>query len=152
MWSLISQGKSSSFIGLPWDLFVEESRKSAFKSGEHWEVLRREEGAVIAGKEGVEKQLPPGQTWKFSVFEQQKVTLSIGDRIRFTKKVKGRGHKFLNNELRTVIDIEDGKIIFDKGEIVRLDTAFRLDQGCHQPRQPGQDCRPGHCQRAGSRV
>jgi hypothetical protein len=34
------QGKSSSFIGLPWDLFVEEFRKSAFKSGEHWEVLR----------------------------------------------------------------------------------------------------------------
>jgi hypothetical protein len=81
MWSLISQGKSSSFIGLPWDLFVEESRKSAFKSGEQWEVLRREEGAVIAGKEGVEKQLPPDQTWKFSVFEQQKVTLSIGQSV-----------------------------------------------------------------------
>jgi hypothetical protein len=35
-----NQGKSSSFIGLPWDLFVEESRKSAFKSGEQCEVLR----------------------------------------------------------------------------------------------------------------
>jgi hypothetical protein len=58
MWSLISQDKSSSFIGLPWDLFVEESRKSAFKSGERGEVLRREEGAVIVEKKGVEKQLP----------------------------------------------------------------------------------------------
>jgi hypothetical protein len=58
MWSLISQGKSSSFIGLPWDLFVEESRKSAFKNGEQWEVLRREEGGVIVGKDGVEKWLP----------------------------------------------------------------------------------------------
>ena len=75
MWSLISQGKSSSFIGLPWDLFVEESRKSAFKSGEQWEVLRREEGAVIVGKDGVEKQLPLDQTGKFSVFERQKITL-----------------------------------------------------------------------------
>jgi hypothetical protein len=70
MWSLISQGKSSSFIGLSWDLFVEESRKSAFKSGEQREVLRREEGAVIVGKKGAEKQLPLGQTWKFNVFEQ----------------------------------------------------------------------------------
>jgi hypothetical protein len=69
------------------------------------------------------------QTWKFSVFEQQKITLSIGDRIRFTKNVKGRGHKFLNNELRTVMDIEDGKIVFDKGGIIRNGTALHLDQG-----------------------
>jgi hypothetical protein len=34
---------------------VQESR---FKSGEQWEVLRREEGAVIVGKDGAEKQLP----------------------------------------------------------------------------------------------
>jgi hypothetical protein len=68
MWSLISQGKSSSFIRCLWDLFVEESRKSAFKSGEQWEVLRREEGAVIVGKDGVEKELPLDEARKFSVF------------------------------------------------------------------------------------
>ena len=34
---------------------VQEKR---FKSGEQWEVLRREEGAVIVGNGGVEKQLP----------------------------------------------------------------------------------------------
>jgi hypothetical protein len=34
---------------------VQEKR---FKSGEQWEVLRREDGIVIIGKEGVEKQLP----------------------------------------------------------------------------------------------
>jgi hypothetical protein len=34
---------------------VQEKR---FKSGEQWEVLRREEGIVIVGKDGVEKQLP----------------------------------------------------------------------------------------------
>src|ERR1700726_500204 len=115
MWSLISQGKSSSFIRCLWDLSVEESRKSAFKSGEQWGVLRREEGAVIVGKDGVEKQLPLDQTRKFSVFEREKIALAIGDRIRFTKNVKRRGHKFLNNELRTVVSIDDGKIIFDKG-------------------------------------
>ena len=41
---------------------VQEKR---FKSGEQWEVLRREEGAVIVGKDGVEKQLPLDQTRKF---------------------------------------------------------------------------------------
>ena len=101
-----NQGKSSSFIGLPWDLFAEESRKSAFKSGEQWEVLRRQEGSVIVGKDGVEKQLPVDRTRKFSVFEREKITISIGDRIRFTKNVKHRGQKFLNNELRTVVGIE----------------------------------------------
>ena len=61
---------------------VQEKR---FKSGEQWEVLRREEGAVVIGKDGVEKQLPLDQTRKFSVFEREKITLAIGDRIRFTK-------------------------------------------------------------------
>jgi len=69
-----------------------------FKSGEQWAVLRREEGAVIVGKDGAEKQLPLEQTWKFSVFKREKITLAIGDRIRFTKNVKSRGHRFLNNE------------------------------------------------------
>jgi hypothetical protein len=40
---------------------VQERR---FKSGEQWEVLRREEGAVIVGKDGVEKHLPLAQTRK----------------------------------------------------------------------------------------
>jgi hypothetical protein len=39
---------------------------------------RREEGALIVGKDGVEKQLPLEQTKKFSVFEREKITLSIG--------------------------------------------------------------------------
>jgi hypothetical protein len=72
---------------------VQEKR---FKSGEQWEVLRREEGAVIVGKDGVEKQLPLDKTRKFSVFEREKIMLAIGDRIRFTKNVTHRGQKFLN--------------------------------------------------------
>jgi hypothetical protein len=42
--------------------------------------------------------------------------------------IKGRGHKLLNNEL-TVIDIEDGRIIFDKGGIVRNGVPLHIDQG-----------------------
>jgi hypothetical protein len=109
MWSLISLGKSSSFIGLPWDLFVEESRKSAFKISDQWEVLRRKEGAVIVGRRGVEKQLPVDHTGKFSVFERQRITPAVGDRIRLTKNVKHRGQKSINNELRTLVSIDEGK-------------------------------------------
>ena len=69
---------------------VQEKR---FKSGEQWEVLRREEGAVIVGKDGVEKQLPLDQARKFSVFEREKITLSIGDRYdsRKTSNTVGIG-------------------------------------------------------------
>jgi hypothetical protein len=81
------QGRSSSFIGWPRELFVD---------------LRREDRAVIVGNGGVEKQLPLDQRRKFSVFEREKIMLAIGDRIRFTKNVKHRGQKFLNSELRTV--------------------------------------------------
>jgi len=58
---------------------VQEMR---FRSSEQWEVLRREERAVIVGKNGVEKQLPFDQDRKFSVFEREKITLAVGDRIR----------------------------------------------------------------------
>jgi conjugative relaxase-like TrwC/TraI family protein len=104
-------------------------KEKRFKSGELWEVLRREEGAVLVRKDGVEKQLPLDQAQKFSVFEREKITLSIGDRIRFTKNVKHRGQKFLNNELRTVVGIDETKIVFDKGEIVRNGAALHIDQG-----------------------
>jgi hypothetical protein len=72
---------------------VQEKR---FKSGEQWEVLRREEGAVIVGKDGAEKQLPLDQTRKFSVFERVKIALEIGERIRIAKNVEHHGQKFLN--------------------------------------------------------
>ena len=104
-------------------------KEKRFKSGEQWAVLRREERTVIVGKDGVEKQLPLEQARNFSVFEREKITLSIGDRVRFTKNVKHCGQKFLNNELRTVVSIDEGKIIFDKGEITRNGAALHLDQG-----------------------
>ena len=104
-------------------------REKRFKSGEQWEVLRREEGGVIVGKDGVEKRLPLDQARSFSVFEREQITLSIGDRVRFTKNVKRRGQQFLNNELRTVIGIDESKIIFDKGELVRNGVDLHVDQG-----------------------
>src|ERR1700726_4198251 len=55
--------------------------------------------------------------------------LAIGDRIRFTKNVKHCGQKFLNNELRTVVSIDEAKITFDKGEIFCKGAALHIDQG-----------------------
>jgi len=104
-------------------------KEKRFKSGEQWQVLRREEGAVIVGKDAVEKQLPLDQAGKFSVFKRDEIAFSIGDRVRFTKNLKHRGQKFLNNDLRTVVGIDQGKIIFDKGEIVRNGAALHIDQG-----------------------
>jgi hypothetical protein len=65
----------------------------------------------------------------YLVFQREKIMLSIGDRVRFTKNVKRRGQQFLNNELRTVVGIDDSKIIFDKGELVRNGVALHVDQG-----------------------
>jgi hypothetical protein len=73
--------------------------------------------------------LPLDQTGKFSVFEREKVTLAVGDRIRFTKKRQASRSKVPNNELRTVVGIDEGKIVFDKGEIVRNGAALHVDQG-----------------------
>jgi len=46
-----------------------------------------------------------------------------------SKNVKHRGQKFLNKELRTVVGIDQGKIIFDRGEIARNGASLHLDQG-----------------------
>jgi hypothetical protein len=52
-----------------------------------------EGGSCHCRKNGVEKQLPLDQTGKFSVFVREKITLAVGDRIRFTKNVKHRVQK-----------------------------------------------------------
>jgi hypothetical protein len=59
----------------------------------------------------------------------KRFTLSIGDRIRFTKNVKHHGQKFLNNELQTVMGFDEGKIRLDKGQICRNGAALHIDQG-----------------------
>ena len=63
------------------------------------------------------------------MFERENINIAIGDRVRFTKNLKHRGQNFLNNEVRTVVGIDEGRIIFDKGEIVRNGAALHLDQG-----------------------
>src|SRR5262245_53615704 len=116
-----------------------DARRLTAIAEKHIEALAAQRSSLIIApthgecraiaKDGVEKQLPLDQAQKFSVFAPQKITLSIGDRIRFTKNIKHRGQKFLNNELRTVVGVDEGKIVFDKGEIVPNGKGLHIDQG-----------------------
>jgi hypothetical protein len=72
---------------------------------------------------------------EFRVFERKQIALLIGDRTRFTKKIKRRGQKFFNNELRTVIGIDEGRIIFDEGEMLRNGSALHIDLRLPDPQE-----------------
>jgi hypothetical protein len=71
MQSLMSQGRSSSFTGWPRELLAKESQRSDLRAREQWEVLCREEGSVIVGRDDAEKQLPLDQTRKL-VFSRER--------------------------------------------------------------------------------
>jgi hypothetical protein len=64
---------------------VQEKR---FKSGEQWEVLRREEGSVIVGRNGVEKHLPLDEARKFAILKKVR---SMAGAVRSDLSVLGRG-------------------------------------------------------------
>src|SRR3984957_8009998 len=129
MLSLLSQVRSSSFTGWPRELFAEESQKSDLRAANSGKCFAGRREPSSSERTAPRSSCLSTRTRKFSVFEREKITLAIGDRVRFTKNVKHRGQKFLNNELRTVVSIDDGKIIFDKGEIVRTGALLHLDQG-----------------------
>jgi hypothetical protein len=59
------------------------------------------------------------------LFERKELALSIGDRVRFTKNVKHRGQRFLKNEMRIVVGIDERKIVFEKGQRVSNGAALQ---------------------------
>jgi len=77
--------------------------KGGFKSGQQWEVLRREEGQV-------------------------EIEVAPGDRIRGSKNFQSAGRRFRNNELLTVTGIDEGRITVEGGEIISR-GALHIDQG-----------------------
>ena len=84
--------------------------KGGFRSGQQWEVLRREEGQVVVGRAGQEKVLPLSRASKFNLYDPEQIDVAVGDRIRVSKNFQSAGRKFRNNELLTVTEIEPGKI------------------------------------------
>jgi hypothetical protein len=87
------------------------------------------------------------------------VTYKPGQIVEFHRTALGsvRGEvqekRFKSGEQWEVLRRKEGAVIVDKGEVVRTGTALHLGPGnsCDESRQPGEDCRPSHCQRAGSR-
>ncbi|MBV8143176.1 MAG: hypothetical protein JOZ60_14145 [Verrucomicrobia bacterium] len=105
-------------------------KEKRFKSGEQWQVLRRENEAVIIGRSGIEKALPLEQATRFSVFERETFNVAAGDLVRFTKNLRHRGQRFLNNELRKVVSVDNDKVTFDRGAELHLGGAgLHIDQG-----------------------
>jgi ATP-dependent exoDNAse (exonuclease V) alpha subunit len=102
--------------------------KGGFKSGQQWEVLRREAGQVMIGRAGQERLLPLSSAAKFNLCEREKIEVAPGDRIRVSKNFQSAGRRFRNNELLTVTGIEDGKITVEAGEIISR-GALHIDQG-----------------------
>jgi hypothetical protein len=70
--------------------------------------------------------LPLDQTREVQCVRAIEITLATASTGFVTKNVKHRGQKFLNNELRSVVSIDGGKIIFDEGEIVGNGTALQM--------------------------
>jgi hypothetical protein len=102
--------------------------KGGFKSGQQWEVLRREEGQVVVGRVGQEKVLPFSSSAKFNLYEREKIEIASGDRIRVSKNFQSAGRRFRNNELLTVTGVEEGRITVEGGEIISR-GALHIDQG-----------------------
>jgi hypothetical protein len=103
-------------------------KEKRFKSGEQWEVLRRRREQSLSGKT-VSSSICHSTRQGNSVcssWSRSRWQLATGSD---SKNFKHRGQKFLNNEVRTVVSIDESKIIFDKGEIVRTGAALHLDQG-----------------------
>ena len=102
--------------------------KGGFKSGQQWEVLRREEGQIVVGRAGQQKVLPLSSAARFNLYEREEIEVAVGDRIRVSKNFQSAGRRFRNNELLTVTEIEEGRITVEGGEIISR-GALHIDQG-----------------------
>jgi hypothetical protein len=123
MWSLISQGRSLSFTGWPGELFAAESRKSAFQK-------RRTVGSPSPGGGSCHRRKGWRREAGCHSTRRGSLACSSGRRSRCQSATESDcGRKFLSNELRTVVGIDESKIVFDKGEIIRNGASLHLDQG-----------------------
>jgi conjugative relaxase-like TrwC/TraI family protein len=107
-------------------------REPKFLSGEQWRVKRKEGGSVIIERNGAEKGLPLSQAKNFSIYQTEKLALSLGDRVRITKNFVIRDmdgkSRCRNNDVHTVTAINDDGICLSNG--VSLPRGrWHLDQG-----------------------
>ena len=91
-------------------------------------VRRAGASELIIENGGRCKALLLSQAGRFSVFKAEAISLSVGDKIRITKNFQSHGCKFRNNELHTVTNLTDGKLVLDKCEVA-LRGGLHIDQG-----------------------
>jgi len=91
------------------------TKQKRFRSGEHWTVVRRQDGAVVVSNGGQEKLLPLSQAGKFELYRQEQLALAVGDQIRVTKNFTAGGQRYSNNELHKVAGIDGDRITLDNG-------------------------------------
>jgi len=123
----MSQGRSSSFIGLPKELFVVEFKRSALRAVNS--------GKSFAGRRELSSSVAAASRSSCHSNSTEFQRVRAGEDYALNRRqdaihenVKHRGQTFLNNELRKVVSIDDGKIIFDKGEIVRNGAALHISR------------------------
>lgn len=105
------------------------SNEGRFKSGEQWEVVSQDAESGISLCQGTKrKTLPLEHAKNFSVYERRGISVSVGDRIRFTQNCTYYGRKFLNNEVRKITGIDGALITLDKGAI-QSRAPLHIDQG-----------------------
>jgi hypothetical protein len=111
-----------------------------FKSGEQWGVMERVGASELIVENGARrKPLALSHAGKFSVYKAETISLAVGDQVRVTRNFQSHRCKFRNNELHTVTDLGDGKLVLDKMEVA-LRGALHIDQGLAvEPRGPWQD-------------
>ena len=103
-----------------------------FLSGEQWRVKRKDGERVVLERNGAEKELPLSAARNFSVYQVERLALSVGDRVRVTKNfvvhdLDGK-LRCRNNELHAVAALDENGVKLSNG--VRLASGqWHIDQG-----------------------
>jgi hypothetical protein len=99
------------------------------KSGESWEVSRKEGERVFVIRDGVQKVLPLQQWKTFNVYRRDTMPVAIGEHLLITKN--NRGANLRNGELRKVAAIDGDRITLDNGRQLLMQGITR-SPGIHR--------------------
>lgn len=116
--------------------FFQHVGKSGFKAGDRATVVAvSQDGVMVSGSNGVQKELPLQRAKHFQVYEERELAVSPGDRLRITQNgttyALGSGtkpYRLMNNQLVTVKGFKNDHIELENGRLI--DAKFsHLDHG-----------------------
>jgi hypothetical protein len=153
MWSLMGQGRSSSFIRSPRELFVAAFKRSALKAANSGKSFggRRD----LSSSEGMASRRSCRSTRHGSSVcsreRRSRWRSATGSDSRETSNTAGTSSSTTSYELWSAL--RKPRSHSTRARLLEWGRfASRPGNSCHQSRQPGKDCRPGHCECAGSGV